>query len=198
MNSTLTKEQLQSYRENGFLVVEDFLNQDDLALWRDAVDEAVEQRDGQKMPGSKVKTGEDDGINKNAEYFGKVFDQLVNLWQTNEKVKKIMLDERLGKMVADLSGWEGTRIWHDQALIKRPWGNPTALHLDTPFWSFSDRRALSIWVALDDATYQNGCLYFFPRTYHETKNENLGIGIIMDSIFETYPQFRKPQQWLHL
>jgi phytanoyl-CoA hydroxylase len=67
---------------------------------------------------------------------------LLNLWQTNDKIKALMLDERIGKMAADLSGADGIRIWHDQALIKKPWANPTSWHLDTPFWSFSDRRAL--------------------------------------------------------
>ena len=73
-----------------------------------------------------------------------------------------MLDQRIGKMAAQLAGVDGIRIWHDQALIKRPWANPTAWHLDTPFWSFSDRNAISIWVALDNATLENGCLFFIP------------------------------------
>ncbi len=141
------------------------------------------------MPGSDAKIGEDDGINKDSDYYGKVFDQMLNLWQTNNAVKKIMLDENIGKMVADLAGWEGTRIWHDQALIKRPWANPTSWHLDTPFWSFSDKRAMSIWVALDDATYENGCLYFIPGSYHTTTFENPGIGKNMDAVFDFYPQF---------
>ncbi len=71
-----------------------------------------------------------------------------------------MLNESLGKIEADSAVCNGIRIWHDQVLIKRPWPNLTLWHLDTPFWSFSDRRALSIWVALDDATLENGCLYF--------------------------------------
>lgn len=191
MKSELTQQQIQSYQENGYLLVEDFLNADELASWREAVTEAIHQRDGKKMPGSDAKVGEDDGINKDAEYYGKVFDQMLNLWQTNEKVKKLMLDEHLGKMVADLAGCEGIRIWHDQALIKRPWANPTSWHLDTPFWSFSDRLALSIWVALDDATLENGCLYFIPGSYHTTTFDNPGIGKNMDAVFEFYPQFIK-------
>jgi len=189
MNTELKQEQIESYHQTGFLLVEDFLNAEELATWREAINEAVKQRAGQKMPDRKTKTGDDDGINENSEYFGKVFDQMINLWQTNDKVKQIMLDEKLGEMAAKLGGWSGTRIWHDQALIKRPLANPTSWHLDTPFWSFSDRRALSIWVALDDATYQNGCLFFIPASYHETKNEDPGIGINMDTIFKTYPQF---------
>lgn len=189
MKTELTKQQILFYQQNGFLLVEDFLTKDELEYWREAVTEAIKERNGQKMPGSNTKINEDDGINKDADYYTKVFDQMLNLWQTNDKVKQLMLNENLGKIIADLAGWEGTRIWHDQALIKRPWANPTSWHLDTPFWSFSDRRALSIWVALDDATLENGCLYFIPGSYHSTTFDNPGIGKNMDAIFDFYPQF---------
>lgn len=191
MNYELTKEQINFYQANGYLLIENFLNEAELSFWREAVTEAIQQRGGKKMPGSDAKVGEDDGINEDSDYYGKVFDQMLNLWQTNDAVKKIMLDEKIGKMVADLAGWDGTRIWHDQALIKRPWANPTSWHLDTPFWSFSDRRAMSIWVALDDATIENGCLYFIPGSFHSTSFENPGIGKNMDAVFDFYPQFIK-------
>ena len=193
MNISLTEEQVQSYQQNGYLLVENFLNEDELAFWLTAVTEAIKERDGRKMPNSNTKIGDDDGINKESDYYVKVFDQMLNIWQTNEKVKQIMLDERIGKMAATLAGWEGTRIWHDQALIKRPWANPTSWHLDTPFWSFSDKRALSVWVALDDATYENGCLYFIPGSCHQTTFKNPGIGKNMDAIFDVYPQFRQAE-----
>lgn len=189
MKSELTFQQIEQYRSHGYLLIEDFLSTEELEFWRRAVTDAVQQRNGRKFANSDSRVGEDDGINKESDYYGKVFDQMLNLWQTNDDVKKIMLDERIGKMVASLAGWEGTRIWHDQALIKRPWANPTSWHLDTPFWSFSDRRALSIWVALDDATYENGCLYFIPGSYHNTTFDNPGIGKNMDAIFDFYPQF---------
>ena len=191
MRSILDDQQIHSYRENGYLLIENFLSPEELSVWRAAVNEAMTTRGGRKMPFSDTKVGEDDGINKESDYYGKVFDQMLNLWQTNDQVKQLMLDKRIGKMAADLAGWAGTRIWHDQALVKRPWANPTSWHLDTPFWSFSDRRALSIWVALDDATMENGCLYFIPGSYHTTTFENPGIGKNMDAIFDFYPQFIK-------
>ncbi len=191
MNTTLTDAQVQNYRRDGFLLIENFLTSTELAFWRQAVTEAIAQRGGRKLPNADTKTGEDDGINKDSDYYGKVFDQLLNLWQTNDKIKQIMLDENLGRMAATLAGWTGTRIWHDQALVKRPWANPTSWHLDTPFWSFSDARALSVWVALDDATYENGCLYFIPGSYHSTTFENPGIGKNMDAVFDFYPQFKE-------
>jgi len=187
MKNQLNNEQIQFYQNNGFIVIEDFLSQEELDHWRIAVTTAVEERGGIKIPGKDIKTGEADGINEDADYFAKVFDQLLNLWQTNEEVKKLMLDQRIGKMAAQLAGVDGIRIWHDQALIKRPWANPTAWHLDTPFWSFSDRNAISIWVALDNATLENGCLFFIPGSHKLTGFDKITIGKNMDGIFEIYP-----------
>ena len=191
MKTELTPEEINFYRENGYVIIEDFLSTDELRTWQTSVAEAIKERNGQKMPDKSLTVNEDDGINKDADYYNKVFDQLLNLWQTNDKVKVLMLDERIGKLAADLSGADGIRIWHDQALIKRPWANPTSWHLDTPFWSFSDRRALSIWVALDDATLENGCLFFIPGTYKKTSFQNAGIGKNMSAIFDFYPQFKE-------
>ncbi len=190
MNAELSSNQIDFYKENGYVIIEDFLNAGELDVWRTAVTEAIADRNGLKMPGKDIKLGTDDGINKDADYYNNVFDQLLNLWQTNDKVKQLMLDERIGKMASDLSGADGIRIWHDQALIKKPWANPTSWHLDTPFWSFSDRRALSIWVALDDATLENGCLFFIPGSFKQTTFENPGIGKNMGAVFNFYPQFK--------
>lgn len=189
MNHIISEEQIEAYQKNGFVVIEDFLSPQELGHWRETVMNAIKNRAGQKMPGKDLKIGEVDGINDDTEYFGKVFDQLLNLWQTDDGIKKLMLDERIGKMAAQLAGVDGIRIWHDQALFKRPWANPTAWHLDTPFWSFSDRKALSIWIALDDATLENGCLFFIPGSFHNTRFENAAIGKNMDGIFGVYPEF---------
>ena len=190
MKHQLSEDQIQSYRANGFIVIENFLSREELEHWRKAVSTAVEERAGIKIPGRSIKTGEADGINEDSDYFAKVFDQLLNLWQTNEAVKEMMIDQQIGKMAAQLSGADGIRIWHDQALIKRPWANPTAWHLDTPFWSFSDRRAISIWVALDDATLENGCLFFIPGSHNIAGFDKITIVRNMDGIFDKYPQLR--------
>ncbi len=188
MNHTISQEQINFYQENGYIVIEDFLSADELAQWRSAVTEAVEKRAGNKLPGQAKVYGE--GDDKDKDYFDNVFDQLLNLWIDNTGVSKLMLDERIGRMASQLSGAEGIRIWHDQALIKKPWANPTSWHLDAPYWSFTDRNALSIWVALDDATLENGCLFFIPGSHKSTRYEIAGIGKNMGEIFKAYPDLR--------
>src|SRR5947207_4052478 len=119
MKYQLSEEQIQSYQENGFIIIENFLSTEELDHWRKSVNAAVEERAGIKIPGRNIKTGDADGINEDSDYFAKVFDQLLNLWQTNETVKGMMIDQWIGKMAAQLSGADGIRVWHDQALIKR-------------------------------------------------------------------------------
>jgi ectoine hydroxylase-related dioxygenase (phytanoyl-CoA dioxygenase family) len=75
-------------------------------------------------------------------------------------------------------------------LIKPPWGNPTGWHLDNPYWSFYSRDAISIWVALDDATLENGCLYFLPGTHKLATFENAPIGENISDLFTVYKEWR--------
>lgn len=67
------------------------------------------------------------------------------------------------------------RVWHDQALIKQPHASATSPHTDNPYWSFSSFHAISLWVALDDATAENGALYFEPGS-HRMLASGLGAG----------------------
>jgi ectoine hydroxylase-related dioxygenase (phytanoyl-CoA dioxygenase family) len=153
-----------------------------LEQWREAVDEAVEARGKQRILGRQEVIKDDD-------YYTNVFVQRVNLWQDNEKMRQVMLDRRLGQIAATLAGVEGIRIWHDQALIKPPWGNPTGWHLDNPYWSFYSRDAITTWVALDDATVHNGCLYFMPGTHKLATFDNSGIGHNIGDLFKVYPDW---------
>ena len=96
MNHTPSSEQIAFYQTNGFVIIDNFLTPDELEHWREAVMQAVAERGGRKIPGKDILIGEDDGINEDGDYFGKVFDQLLNLWQTDAAVREMMFDERIG------------------------------------------------------------------------------------------------------
>jgi ectoine hydroxylase-related dioxygenase (phytanoyl-CoA dioxygenase family) len=185
MNDQLTEQDVADYRNQGFLVIEDFLNKSELEHWRAVTDEAVADRLSQKN-GWQNQSDPDN-------YYAQVFTQCVKLAETHAGMREIMFDERLGMLAATLAGAEGIRIWHDQALIKPPFGNPTAWHLDNPYWSFSSRKSISIWVALDDATLANGALFYLPGTHKTATWENAGIGTNLADLFKLYPDWREIQ-----
>jgi phytanoyl-CoA hydroxylase len=182
LRAEVTSQEIQFYQDNGYVIIDDFLSADELEIWRTAVTEAVANRADRKLADGRMRDG-------NNEYYDRVFVQRINLWTDHDGMRQIMLDPRLGKLATQLAGVDGIRIWHDQALIKPAWGNPTAWHLDNPYWSFSSRDAISIWVALDDVTKDNGCLYFIPGTHKSATYANVGIGQNISDLFTAYPQW---------
>lgn len=193
MKNQLTQDQVASYRENGFLVLEHFLDADELARWQQATQEAVDQRLASVREGQK-ETDTTRILSNQADpdtYYAQVFTQCLKLADTHAGMRELLLDPRLGELAATLAGVDGIRIWHDQALFKPPFGNPTGWHLDDPYWSFSSPNSISLWVALDDATLANGCMWYIPGSHKTARYESAGIGQNQSDLFKHYPEWRK-------
>lgn len=184
MNTKLSSEQIESYQRDGFVLHRNFLNQQEVDELKSAVLEAVSSMGRRKVAGG------DSGGEAGNGYYDNVFTQRLNLWLINDTVKSYMLNMELGHMLQTL---EGTpfRVWHDQTLIKEPFGNPTSWHLDNPYWSFYSKNAISIWIALEPATLENGCMWFIPGTHRLARFENVGIGQNLGGLFKVYPEMAK-------
>lgn len=185
MKSSLTSKQIEAYRRDGFVHIPGLLDAGELATLKAAVLEAVEQLGTKRLAGTDEQRIEGDA------YYDAVFTQRLNLWRIHPTIRRFLQSEELGNMACQLEGTERMRIWLDQALIKEPFGNPTAWHLDNPYWSFHSHHATSVWIALEDATPHNGCLYFLPGTHQLATFDNVGIGQHLDALFQVYPEMAK-------
>lgn len=124
-------------------------------------------------------------------FYARVYTQVIGTSRENEELRRFVRDTRLGEMVARLAEMSGVRIYHDQALFKMPGNNFTSWHLDAPFWSFHSPQALTMWLALDDATEENGCMQYLPRSHHTARmDKNLSIGADFDGLLKLYPNWR--------
>ena len=190
MKTVVTSQQIETYQREGWLIIEDFLHPDELQDMCSAVGEAVTQMGTDRITdGGKSNKALAKGVNP---YYNRVFLQRVNLWKINHTIKKYFLNPKLGEMLCKLAGVDGIRVWHDQTLQKRAWDNPTSWHVDDPNWSFHSPNAISIWIALDDATIQNGCMYYLPGSHKMTNYEKKGhFGPNMGALFDEYPEFRE-------
>jgi len=182
MNTTLAPEQIQKYQNDGFLYFPGLLSGEEVAELKAAVIDTVASMGKRKVAGAGADLAEGD------DYFKKVFTQRLNLWRLSETIKGYMLNPALGEMLAGLAGVDGLRVWHDQALIKEAYANPTAWHLDNPFWSFFSRQSISIWIALEDATPFNGCMCFIPGTHRFANFDPQEIGQDLSGLFKKYPK----------
>lgn len=184
-----TPQESAFYRENGFVVIKDFLNADELKHWQCMTQEAVDER----LASASGKSWHE-ALNNQADpdaYYAQVFTQCIKLADTHAGMRELMFDPRLGELAGTLAGVGGIRIWHDQALFKPPFGNPTGWHLDNPYWSFSSPDAISLWVALDDATLGNGCMWYVPGSHKTARYDNSGIGQNLADLFKVYPEWRQ-------
>jgi phytanoyl-CoA hydroxylase len=185
MRSELSRAQIESYRENGFLVIDDFLDHTEVDHLRSILFAAVEARGDARMPGEFAAGGGDaqpsparrpaaspadrrrllDAFAKHRPAWTRVLSQHVNLWQTDEQVKKFSLDPALGRVACELGDLAGVRMWHDQTMIKPAWGEPTGWHMDTPAFSFTHPGACTFWFALVDADLRNGCMHYLAGSH---------------------------------
>ncbi|MEK7661045.1 MAG: phytanoyl-CoA dioxygenase family protein [Pseudomonadota bacterium] len=185
MNTELSNDQISYYQENGFLIYRSFLNAEEIVDLKEAVLEAIATMGRNRISGENVHLKDGDA------YFDRVYTQRLNLWVINEKVKSYLQNPKLGEMLCQLEGIDSLRVWHDQALIKEPFANPTNLHLDNPYWSFYSKNAITIWIALEDATPENGCLCFLPKSKEIATLENVGPSEEFGSLLNLYPEMRK-------
>lgn len=183
MRTHLTSEQIDRYRQDGFLHYPDFLNREEVAELKSAVTAAISTMGKRKVAGDGADLMEGDS------HYDRVFTQRINLWKINGTVKWYMQSRELGRMLCDLEGVNAMRVWHDQAFIKEPYANATTLHLDNPYWSFYSRHAITIWIALEDATLANGCLCFIPGSHKIATYDNINVGTNMDfgGLIQVYP-----------
>lgn len=66
----------------------------------------------------------------------------------------------------------------DMLIDKAPHtATPTPWHQDCAYWiDLPDRRAASCWIALDDATVENGCMWFVPGTHERPLRPHRSAG----------------------
>lgn len=171
MRHEFTADEIASYQANGFLTVPDLLGPAELARWRVVVDAALAEDHASQPHGSNPH----------------VYTQRMNLRRVGSAVAGLVGDPRLGRLAADLEGSDAVRIYLDQVLVKERYGQPTQYHLDLPWWSFESDRACTVWVALDDSTIGNGCLWFVPGSHRLELRHRSDLGPDLGAVFAAHP-----------
>ncbi|CAM3729943.1 phytanoyl-CoA dioxygenase family protein [Kibdelosporangium persicum] len=205
MRDELTDEQIEFYQENGYLVIEDFLDGAEVDRLHLNLTAAVENR-GEARMANETTTGGGESLNvsqpadrkrlrdaflKHRRSWTRVLSQHVNLWQTDEQVRKFSLDPRLGRIAAVLGDVDGVRLWHDQTMFKPAWGEPTGWHMDTPAFSFTHSSASTFWFALVDCDLSNGCMHYIPGS-HKARMRTKG-GMRIDSLKHLNPKWENAE-----
>lgn len=81
-------------------------------------------------------------------------------------VHDILTDKRIVAYVSDLLG-ENVVGWGSHFFCKMPHdGKAVAWHQDASYWPLSPSKAVTVWLAIDDADLGNGCMKFIAGSHH--------------------------------
>lgn len=89
-------------------------------------------------------------------------------WRITKGFHDILWNPAFVMAASQLLGNRAVRFWHDQLFCKPArHGGVVAWHQDYSYWTrTAPLQHLTCWVGLDDATTENGCLYYVPYSQH--------------------------------
>jgi phytanoyl-CoA hydroxylase len=150
----VTPEQIDQFNEDGFLVVDRLIDDDAVARTRACFDRLFRGKFETGVFPDEVNWQEETGDTS-------LTRQICNGWKADRDIADIVLREDLGKAIAELGDWPGTRIMIDNVLWKPPGTRPLGYHQDSAYldW-YNPSDLLSCWIALDDTSAEGGTIEF--------------------------------------
>ena len=156
----VTPNQLEFFNHNGYLVIENILTKEEVDQYAEIYD---------KFLNGTIETGKNradlgDGLGKP----GKVESITQIMWPCDFMPELLQMPYHMRALTIsrDLLG-KDMAIDFDMLINKAPGTNtPTPWHQDAAYWiNMPDKRAVSCWLALDNAIIDNGCMWYVPGSH---------------------------------
>ena len=151
----LSQQQIDQFERDGFVVAGPVATAEELVELRAAYDRifaATEKPSSYRNLGDRA-----DGQSKGAVL------QIIDMYTLDDAFKKQLFKPEIAEMAEALMHTTDVRLYHDQALYKPALhGDEVPWHQDNGYWKLKPANAISLWMALDDADEENGCMRFVP------------------------------------
>jgi ectoine hydroxylase-related dioxygenase (phytanoyl-CoA dioxygenase family) len=149
-----TAEQSEQYRRDGFLIVERFLDRDEVERARQRFMRVFEH---------EWETGiQPDEVNYVPGVTApELTRQLCNVWKADRVLASVVLSQKVGEFAARLAKLPGMRLAQDNAIWKPPSGRALLCHQDAAYLDHLDPPNMTTcWMALDDTAADTGTIYY--------------------------------------
>lgn len=141
--ATLTVSQVEQYNREGYLKGLSILTADEVAETRGYFDRLLEEAIAQGRDSYSISTAH--------LKHGRVYD--------------LLTDERIVALVKDVLG-ENVIGWGSHFFCKMPHdGKAVAWHQDASYWPLTPSKAVTVWLAIDDADIENACMRFVAGSH---------------------------------
>src|SRR5918997_6059946 len=161
----VSDEQIESFRRDGFLVVEE-------GLLSDATIDVLRERFAALFEGEYATGIAPDEVNwKPGRDPENLTRQICNGWRADDQIAAQVLSERTGRIAAQLMGYGGARMLQDNCLWKPSGARSLGMHQDGSFADYLvPAEMITCWVALDDTQAGGGtiedvrCSHKWPKS----------------------------------
>jgi phytanoyl-CoA hydroxylase len=177
----LSEEQLDFYHENGYLLVRGLITREQAERLRAEAHALIERLSAIKSMEATWESARGVTAEKtvllhchNAQFFSGDF-------------ARLLVDERLTGVAAQLIGSPNVQLHHNKIFIKPPEkGAPFPMHQDHPFFPHERHSMIAAVLHLDDAPEEKGCIRVVPGSHKGGPLEHLPEGSY-HLPFEQYP-----------
>jgi phytanoyl-CoA hydroxylase len=164
----LTAEDVACYREQGYLAMEGLLAADEVEAAKAALSELI-ARDDLRARGVQVQI---EPFYREGQVDERVTDPELTIRKVwlfagvSPVLAEIAANPKLVAVLDQLIG-PGHRMIQDMALIKPPFhGSEKPWHQDTAYFDWTPLGGvIGVWIALDEATVENGCMQVVPGSH---------------------------------
>ncbi|XP_066112092.1 phytanoyl-CoA dioxygenase domain-containing protein 1 isoform X1 [Saccopteryx bilineata] len=177
--ASLSPVQLQKFREDGFLVLEGFLSADECAAMQRRIGEIVADMDVPLHCRTEFSTQEEEQLRAqgSTDYFLSSGDKIRFFFEkgvfdkqalhAHDPVFKCVTHSPKVQALARSLGLQMPVVVQSMYIFKQPhFGGEVFPHQDASFlYTEPLGRVLGLWIALEDATLENGCLWFIPGSH---------------------------------
>jgi ectoine hydroxylase-related dioxygenase (phytanoyl-CoA dioxygenase family) len=157
----LSDAQVAFYKENGYLPDIQLLNDAQIDVLRDELTAIMDPA----HPGNALyyQFYANESTDKDSVLF-----HALGAWRITNGFHDILWNPAFVMAASQLLDDQPVRFWHDQLFCKpAKHGGVVAWHQDYSYWTRTiPMQHLTCWVGLDDATIENGCLYYVPGSHN--------------------------------
>ena len=124
MIDSFSAAEVEAFNGDGFLIIEqDFISEETVMVLRERFDELVSGQNATGIAPDEVNwvRGRDPETKTR---------QICNGWKADDLIAAQVLSEQSGRLAAQLAGWDGVRIVHDNCLWKPPGARTLGMHQD--------------------------------------------------------------------
>ena len=156
----LTDEQVAFFREEGYLANVRLLTDEQV----DALNEELTAITDPAHPGNALfyEFHSNESTDPNAVLF-----HSLGHWRITPGFHDVLWNPAFVMAASQLLGNTSVRFWHDQLFCKPArHGGVVAWHQDYSYWTRTEpMQHLTCWTGLDDASTENGCVHYIPRSH---------------------------------